>query len=161
MSTLHALGLLAPLIIFALLLLVGLICGRLVERRHYASIIERESRPGQVMIFPSRTPPPEVPVIDMQLVSGSVVVSVDYFKRFIAGLRMLIGGRLNTHEALLDRARREALLRMRDEAAALGANLVFNVRLETAAIAGRVQRQGTGSVEVLAYGTALIPAQRR
>lgn len=161
MSTLHALGLLAPLLLFALLLLVGLICGRIVERRHYASIIQRESRPGQVMIFPSRTPPPQVRIVDIQLVTGSVVVSVDYFKRFVAGLRMLIGGRLNTHESLLDRARREALLRMREEAAALGADLVFNVRLETAAIAGRVQQQGTGSVEVLAYGTALIPARQR
>ena len=45
------------------------------------------------------------------------MVSVDYFKRFLAGLRMIFGGRVSSYESLLDRARREALLRMRLQAA--------------------------------------------
>ena len=91
-----------------------------------------------------------------QLVSGSVVISSDYFKRFIAGLRMLIGGRLNTYESLLDRARREAILRMREEAKALGATQIFNVKLETISIGGR-NPNSVSCLEVLAYGTAVIP----
>jgi uncharacterized protein YbjQ (UPF0145 family) len=47
-------------------------------------------------------------------VSGSVVVSVDYFKRFLAGLRTLVGGRVTSYETLLDRARREAILRCKE-----------------------------------------------
>lgn len=140
---------------------IGLVSGRIVERRHYASIIERERQRGQVLIFSQRLPPPTLPAPDTRLVTGSMVVSIDYFKRFVAGLRSLVGGRLNTHESLLDRARREALLRMREQAAALGATQVFNVKLETAAIAGRASQQGVGSIEVLAYGTALIPSGRR
>lgn len=157
MEWLYYSQILIPLIFTVGLLLTGYLSGRYLERRHYADIIARETAPGQVMIFADRLPPPQLPAPRAQLVMGSVVISVDYFKRFIGGLRMLIGGRLNTHESLLDRARREALLRMREQAASLGAHQVFNVKLETAAISGRSARAGIGSIEVLAYGTALIP----
>jgi uncharacterized protein YbjQ (UPF0145 family) len=89
------------------------------------------------------------------MVTGSVVISVDYFKRFVAGLRKLVGGRVTTYETLLDRARREAILRMKERAKDLGAYIVFNVKIETASIS-KGRKQTVGSVEVLAYGTALI-----
>ena len=38
------------------------------------------------------------------LVSGNVVVSVDHFKRFLAGLRNIVGGRLKAYETILDSA---------------------------------------------------------
>ena len=82
-------------------------------------------------------------------------MSVDYFKRFIAGLRNLIGGRVTSYESLLDRARREAILRMKQEAKDLGANLIFNVKFETASISKGRNNQ-IGAVEVYAYGTAFI-----
>ena len=91
-----------------------------------------------------------------RLVAGNVVISVDYFKRFVAGLRSLVGGRVIVYETLLDRARREAILRMKEEAKRHGARLVFNVKLETASIS-KGRKNTIGSVEVLAYGTALIP----
>ena len=91
-----------------------------------------------------------------QLVSGSVVISIDYFKQFVAGLRNLFGGRVTAYESLLERARREAILRMKEQARDLGADSVWNVRLETAAISQGAQRQQVGSMEVMAYGTALI-----
>ena len=119
---------LGPLIAAVILLLLGFIFGGIAERRHYRSIIERE-RNGRVLVFPERLPPPQSPPPTTTLVLGSVVISADYFKRFIAVLRMLVGGRLNTYETLLDRARREAILRMREEAEALGATTVFNVKL--------------------------------
>src|SRR5690606_13269549 len=106
--------------------------------------------------FPSRKLPPDTPAPASCLVSGSVVVSADYFKRFAASLRMLVGGRLNTYESLLDRARREALLRMRAQASLMGATHIFNVKIETMAIGGRAAG-GVAALEVLAYGTALIP----
>ena len=43
------------------------------------------------------------------MVTGSIVISLDYFKRVIAGLRGLVGGRIKTYEPLLERARREAM----------------------------------------------------
>lgn len=145
-----------PLLMGVCLLAVGFFTGRYLEKRHYASILSRETAPGQVMVFAARVPPEMAPPPATRLVTGSVVISSDYFKRFIAGLRMIVGGRLNTYESLLDRARREALLRMREQAKSLGATQIFNVKLETMSIAG--QRQGDiAALEILAYGTAVIP----
>ena len=56
----------------------------------------------------------------------------------------------------MERARREAVLRMKEDAKARGATSVWNIRLETASIA-KGARQNTASVEVMAYGTALTP----
>lgn len=147
-----------PLIISFILLTIGFFSGRYQEKKHYASIRARETSPGQVMVFAERLPPPQMPPPETQLVRGSVVISADYFKRFIATLRMLIGGRLNTYESLMDRARREAILRMREQAKALGATQIFNVKLETMAIGGR-RPNGVACLEVLAYGTAIVPRQ--
>ena len=95
------------------------------------------------------------------LVSGSVVISLDYFKRVIAGLRGLVGGRIKTYEPLLERARREALLRMTESARRDGYDAVFNVRLETSRLANsRRDGNGTAGVEMLAFGTAVKFASR-
>ncbi|MCW8825606.1 MAG: YbjQ family protein [Gammaproteobacteria bacterium] len=146
----------ADLIIFITLLAMGYGFGRYAESRHYASIREREKDLNSIPAIASRIPPQGNPNFDSQLVSGSVVISVDYFKRFIAGLRNLVGGRMSSYETLLDRARREAILRMKTEARNLSAEYVFNLKLETASI-HKGKGNSIGSVEVVAYGTALIP----
>ena len=51
--------------------------------------------------------PPAKSHYDQALVHGNVVVSVDYFKRFVAALRNLFGGSVTSYETLIDRARRE------------------------------------------------------
>ncbi len=103
------------LIIFLLLLIVGYSVGRIAERRHYRSILKREKEMREILIFSNRFPP--LSSRDAQeLVTGSVVISEDYFKRVISGLQSIIGGRLRGYESLLDRARREAVLRMKQEA---------------------------------------------
>ena len=92
----------------------------------------------------------------VDLVTGSVVISVDYFKRIIAGLRSLVGGRVKTYEPLMDRARREALLRMIEDAQARGYDAVVNVRLETSRLANsRRDGKGIAGIEMLAFGTAI------
>lgn len=144
---------LAPVIV---LLALGVLFGRLAERRHYRSILQREDDLHHVIVISSNSLPPGLPTPRTQLVMGSVVVSVDYFKRFIARLRMLFGGRVHTYESLLDRARREAILRMQQAARDLGAQAVCRVRLETCSIS-KGGDATIGSVEVLAYGTAVIP----
>lgn len=137
------------------LLALGYFFGRMAELRHYKSIIQREQEYRDVVAIASKIPPPGERPDASILVSGSVVISVDYFKRFLAGLRSLVGGRIVAYESLLDRARREALLRMKQEARKVGADRVFNIKLETASIS-RNARGGIGSIEVLAYGTALV-----
>ena len=93
--------------------------------------------------------------VQCDLVAGNVVVSIDYFKQVAAGLRSLIGGRVSAYETLLERARREAILRMKEDAINKGADAVFNVKLETSSIT-KGRRQQIGCVEIYAYGTAII-----
>jgi len=140
-----------------LLLLATYFTGSAVERRHYRSIRARELELRQLPAITFRTLPKRWQVVDSGLVSGSVVISVDYFKRFLARLRMIFGGRIHTYESLLDRARREAILRMQEQARELGASMVFNMRFETSSIS-KGRKDAVGTVEVLAYGTAVIPA---
>ena len=144
------------LLLVVLLLVLGYGFGRLAERRHYRSILKREDQLHDLMVISSKTLPDTLGAPRTELVMGSVVVSVDYFKRFVAHLRMIFGGRVHTYESLLDRGRREAILRMQERAREQGASMIFNMRFETSSIS-KGSRQSVGSVEVLAYGTAVIP----
>jgi uncharacterized protein YbjQ (UPF0145 family) len=90
-----------------------------------------------------------------------VVIAEDYFKRVAAALKGLVGGRIVAYESLLERGRREALVRMKERARQLGATQVVNVRLETASLSEDFSGQRPMfSAEFIAYGTALVPAYR-
>ena len=86
---------------------------------------------------------------------GSVVVSADYFKMFASALRNLVGGRVVVYESILDRGRREAILRMKEQAISWGATQVVNVRLETSTIGNQTGSKGLAAIEVVAYGTGI------
>jgi len=138
------------------LLVVTYFIGSAVERRHQRDLQRREQRSRNLPALTFQTPPEDWQIEESALVTGSVVISIDYFKRFLAGLRGLVGGRVASYESLLDRARREALLRMKERAFDSGFGAVVNVRLETSRLASSSRRgQGTSGVEVLAFGTAL------
>ncbi len=147
---------LTQVLIFLILLFLGYLAGTYAEKRHYRSIREREDQTRHIPIitFGSKQPIPEAQ--EAQLFVGSVVVSIDYFKRISAALRNLIGGQVIVYETLLDRGRREALLRMKESAITWGAQQILNVRLETATIGGRSgDNDSLGSIEVIAYGTGI------
>jgi len=140
--------------LFVLLLIVGYAFGRMAERRHLKSLIAREHEMNALPAIASRFPPTDR-AYDQRLVSGSVVIASDHFKTFVSGLINVFGGRVTPFESLIDRARREALLRMKTEAQSLDAAYVFNVKYETSRIgSGRVP-----AMEVLAYGTALMASR--
>ncbi len=141
------------LIVVFVLGLVGLVFGTLAERKHYRSIVLREAEYKHILLFNEKRPPLEVSGQPFHLVQGSVVVSSDYFKNMAAGLRSFFGGRLKNYESLLDRARREAVLRMKQEAQAKGANVIVNVLFETCNLS-QSQPGAIVSCEVLVYGTA-------
>ncbi|MEA1890544.1 MAG: heavy metal-binding domain-containing protein [Pseudomonadota bacterium] len=144
------------LIIFLSLLALGYGFGRHAEKNHYRTIIAREKVLNNLPVIATKIIPTSHSQHGSNLVMGSVVISVDYFKRFAAVLRSLVGGRMTTYETLLDRARREAVLRMKEGARLQGAVIIFNIKYETSSIY-KGRRNAIGSVEVLAYGTALIP----
>ncbi|WPD21850.1 MAG: heavy metal-binding domain-containing protein [Candidatus Electrothrix scaldis] len=144
---------LIQLIFFLTLLTLGYAFGKFAEKRHYRSIMEREK---QWMHIPTTTGRrvlgADSKVKNAHLVTGSVVISVDYFKRILAGLRNIFGGNVQSYETLVDRARREAVLRLKESCPE--ADQIVNLRLETSSISKGKKNQ-VGSVEVLAYGTAV------
>lgn len=139
-----------------LVLMLAYLVGTIIEKRHFAHIRRREKEYHGYPVVTFDTMPEDWNAADATMVSGSIVISLDYFKRVIAGLRGLVGGRVKTYEPLLDRARREALLRMVEEARDKGFDAVFNVRLETSRLANSTRDgNGTAGVEMLAFGTAV------
>ncbi|MDH3578512.1 MAG: YbjQ family protein [Gammaproteobacteria bacterium] len=144
-----------------LLLMAAYFIGSIIEKNHFQSIRKREDDLHGFPVVSFDTMPDDWRVSSSDMVTGSIVISLDYFKRVIAGLRGLIGGRIKTYEPLLERARREALLRMTEAAREQGYDAIFNVRLETSRLAnaGR-DGKGTAGVEMLAFGTAVKFASR-
>ncbi len=145
------------LIIGLCLVILGYIFGRLAEHRHFKSLKIRELETMDFPMLMMKKLPSDITVSDSSLVSGSVVISLDYFKRVLASLRKIFGGRIISYETLLDRARREAVLRMKADAMSKNASMIYNVRLETCSIS-KSAKQNIGSVEVIAYGTAIVTA---
>lgn len=126
---------------------VGYFIGTLVEKKHYKEIEEREARLLHLPVVSGENMLEEKEVDDARLVYGSAVISTDYFKLILAGLRNLVGGEVSAFETLLDRGRREAILRLKEKAR--DADIILNLRVETSRISP------AGSTEVLAYGTAV------
>lgn len=87
-------------------------------------------------------------VEQLGLVQGSTVRAKHVGRDIMAGLKNIVGGELRGYTELLNEAREEAIERMKEQAQAMGADAVLNVRLSTAAITA-------GASEILAYGTAV------
>lgn len=139
-----------------LLLILAYFTGTLVERSHYRSIRVRESKTRRMPVTNFKRPPPDWDIRESGLVTGHVVISVDYFKRFLAGLRAIVGGRVKSYESILDRARREAILRVKEGAHEAGFDAVMNLRIETSRLANaRRNGQGLAGIEILAFGTGV------
>jgi uncharacterized protein YbjQ (UPF0145 family) len=83
------------------------------------------------------------------VVQGSTVQAKNVFRDIGASLKNLVGGELKSYTELLNDARQGAVERMKQEAVALGANAILNVRFSTSTIT-------QGAAELLAYGTAVV-----
>jgi len=144
------------LIIFVITLAVTYFIGTtFIEKKHYRSI---EIRERQFLMLPAITAKnlleDNKEIASSNLVCGNVVVSIDYFKQFLGNLRNIFGGEVSSYESVLDRARRESILRMKEKAH--NADIIINMRIETSTI-GKSDKSGgsIGCSEVLAYGTAI------
>jgi len=148
-------ALILQLLLPLLLVTTGLIVGTILEKKHYESIRKREKDSLKLPVVTISRYDSEREIFKAQLVTGSVVISVDYFKRFLASLRNIFGGRVMAYESLVDRARREAILRMKAKCPA--ANIIINLKIETSSISKQSKsgQRSVGCVEVIAYGTAI------
>ena len=82
------------------------------------------------------------------VVSGSTVRAKHIGRDFMAGLKNIVGGELTGYTELLNDSREQATARMIEQAGALGANAIINVRYSTSSIA-------QGAAEIYVYGTAV------
>ena len=135
------------------LVLVCFLIGKGIELHHFKKLAEREQRLSDIIVTNLKTIPPQYANAQPILVMGSAVIATDYFKVFAAGLRKFFGGEMKSYVTLMERARREAMVRLLEQAAGQGASAVWNIRSETSTTHGQ-HRKKPGGVEVLAYGTA-------
>jgi len=148
------------IVIFVVLIVIGLVVGRENERRHYAELAANEHSLRDIISCSGRGAADANTFRSGTLVVGSVVIAEDYFKRVAASLKSLVGGNIRSYESLLERGRREAIVRMKQEARRLGATEVVTVRLETASLSEDWSgRRPMFSAELIAYGTALVRAR--
>ena len=113
------------LIIVIVLIGLGYVVGSIAEKKHYRSIISREAQWLHIpTVSVKNMIEDDVDIIDARMVQGSVVISIDHFKRILASLRNIFGGRVTAYESLIDRARREAILRMKEKSP--NADIVLN-----------------------------------
>ena len=83
------------------------------------------------------------------LVQGNTVRTKHVGRDLMAGFKNLFGGELKGYTELLTEAREEAVARMTQQAEAIGANAVINVRFSTSSVTA-------GAAELFAYGTAVV-----
>lgn len=144
------------LAITAVLLLVGLVVGGYLEKRHFKSLDARETQNGaftisQMKNFPGGASESHAPAV----LIGEAVISSDYLKSFLAGFRKFFGGEMGSYLTLLERARREALLRVVEQAQAHGYDAICNLRYDTADMGGAVDpKRKVVYVAIIASATA-------
>lgn len=98
------------------------------------------------------TTTPEVPgrkiVKILGIVKGNTIRARHVGRDIMAGLKQIVGGEIKSYTTMLQQAREEAFNRMVNEAVALGADAIINVRFATSDVM-------QGAAEILAYGTAV------
>ena len=88
------------------------------------------------------------PMEMLGLVKGSTIQTVNALRDIGAGFKTLVGGELTKYNEMMNNARALATKRMVEEAEAMGADAVVNIRYASSAIM-------QGAAEVIAYGTAV------
>ena len=115
---------------------IGWLVASWFERRHFKSMSEREVPLQYISVNTAKRISSCEPE-GVTLLIGSVVVAHDYFRTLIIFFRRVIGGNIQPYERLVERGRREALIRLKEEAELRGIDKVINIRFTTSAVAGR------------------------
>ncbi len=82
------------------------------------------------------------------LVRGTMIQSVHFGKDIMNSFKPLVGGELTSYTEMMNEARAIATKRMCEDAEAMGADAVVNIRYASSAVM-------QGAAEVMAYGTAV------
>ena len=85
------------------------------------------------------------------IVTGETIIGANIFRDFFASIRDIVGGRSNSYEEVLRKAKDSALCEMEDQAMRLGANAVIGVDLDYETVG-----QNGSMLMVTASGTAVF-----
>ncbi len=140
------------------LLILGFTAGTFAEKRHFKRLDGREEinrlmLQTQSKLYLSPTAGGKTP----SMIYSETVVASDYFKNFLSGFRKFFGGEMKSYHSLMERARRETLAKLIEQAREMGYNAVCNVRLEPADISGAVtnpRKKKSVMVCIIATATA-------
>ena len=90
------------------------------------------------------------------LLHVSICVGPSMGQMFFMWCKSIVGGRLHSYDVVLDYGRREALLRLNQQAKDLGCSSIVNIRIETSTVKFSKSSNGnTSSVEFLAFATGI------
>ena len=117
-------------------------------QKDIAAQMLQEDKGGIAMFMLTLNYVPGANIQALGLCKGNVVQSKHLGKDFMAGMKNLVGGEIESYTEMLVEAREIATKRMLDNAAAMGADGVIDVKYSSAAIM-------QGAAEIVAYGTAV------
>lgn len=126
-----------------------LMLGAWIERRHDRALSRMEAATAAVRVFTSR--PPAGVTGRPHLVQAAIVMAPAPLGRMMVLLRRIVGGRVATRQRDMQRTRRLALLRLREQALAAGAGVLAGVEFCQIGL-------DRGRFAMIATGTALIGA---
>ncbi|MCH2174973.1 MAG: YbjQ family protein [Lentisphaeria bacterium] len=135
-----------------LTLVAGFIVNRVISNLHLKKLNARESRLKHIMVSQQRHTPSNLLIESGMIVTSEVVLSVGYFRSWIAGWIQLVGGNISGYEDVMQRARREAIVRVMEQAHQANAPFVWNLRIEAVDL---YLKKGGRCLAVIVTGTAM------
>jgi uncharacterized protein YbjQ (UPF0145 family) len=152
----NVIGLVCYIVPFLFLIGLGIFVGGATERKHIRDLDRREALHRDVLITQVKTHPYAVSgPLPPEIVIAEAVIATDYLKSFFGKWRNFFGGEMKSYRLLIERARREATMRIVEQAKARGFNAVCNIRFVTSDIGGSASsKKGAVMAALMASGTA-------
>lgn len=142
------------IVYFVVVIGIAFLFGRRNEKAHLKSLDERETKTLKMAVIPGIEGLEKLPIKQTELAMGNVALGDNYFTNFLSTMKGLIGGRISSYEVLIDRARREAILRMKESVP--NADMIVNLKIDTSVLDDKNKgKSSITSVQVLASGTAI------
>mgnify|MGYP006348108249 FL=1 len=85
------------------------------------------------------------------IVTGETIIGANFMKDLFAGIRGIIGGRSNSYEKVLRKAKDTAMAEMEERASAVGANAIVGIDIDYETVG-----QSGSMLMVAVSGTAVV-----
>jgi uncharacterized protein YbjQ (UPF0145 family) len=135
--------------------------GNRIARRHETLMAKRQQALGNIQISDTAVYlNPDLSAPTPMMLHSEVTLGIDHFRGFLGNLKNIFGGEVKSYQATLDRARREAILQIQEQAAAHGHNAVANLRIAYVDVSGNATMTKKASmVTIQASGTGYRSAE--